>query len=442
MRNRFVLSILLAAVFLLLIAPATAWATPGDLEWLQTWSPPAGTESGGHSVVRGPGGDLWVGGNIFKTWTSNDIVVTRWSGDGQRRWVKVIDLAAQEYYGDIAVDRAGNAYVAGAIITYKDSEEIDQWRVMKLSPRGRVLWVKKRPLRVASPGERAWDVAVDSAGNAYCAGQLWSAGMSTFAIVKYTPGGRVAWTRTLALSNEEHGAAMAIALDGAGHVYAAGELVLRGGNAGFAATVRYGPTGHLDWRKLNRSFADASDELRCIAVSKAGVVAAGSSAGPTYADGLVLLYGLDGKRKLESVLPGWLGRTGVRWETVAITAAGRIAVGGQSTASGGKSYFSMGMFGGPPYGQIKVYDYDPLAGGVTGACHAVAFASDGRIFGTGAYSDGTSHVMHTESWDQILPNWSVNHGANGDGRSVVLVPDGVVVTGSDAGKLVVVKYER
>ena len=129
MNVRFVPLIVVAVVCLALPAAAAASAPPGELAWLQTWSPPAGTETGGKSVLQGPGGDLWVGASIFKTWTSSDIVVMRYSSTGQRRWVKRIDLAGDEYYGDMAVDRYGNTFVAGAVIRYKNSKEIDQWRV-------------------------------------------------------------------------------------------------------------------------------------------------------------------------------------------------------------------------------------------------------------------------------------------------------------------------
>lgn len=441
MRNRFVLSILLSAVLLLLIAPAAAWSAPGALVWLQTWTPPAGAQAGGESVVRGPGGDLWVGGDIFKTWTSSDIVVMRCSPTGQRRWVKVIDLAPDEYYGDIAVDRFGNTYVAGAVITYKDSKAIDQWRVMKLSPRGRILWVKKRAMPAASPGERAWDVVADSAGNAYFAGQVVAEGISTFAVVKYTPAGRTAWVRTRTMQEEEYGQARAIAIDAAGRVYAAGGFKLPGTNVGFTETARYSANGHLDWHGEFRSFVDSHDALRDIAVSKAGVAVAGSAGGATYADGLVLLYGLGGRLKISSVVPYWLGRTALRWETVAINAKGVVAVGGSSSGTGGKSYFAMATLGGPYGSAMRPMDHDP-AGATTGTCRAVAIDAAGRLYGTGSFSDESVHPMHTHCWDPIVPGWIADYGTSADGYASVLTPGGLVVTGSDDGKLVLAKYER
>ena len=96
-------------------------------------------------------------------------------------------------------------------------------------------------------GERAWDVVTDAAGNAYVAGEVARKGISTFAVVKYTPGGRTAWVRTRTVQDEVDGEARAIAIDAAGRVYAAGQFSVAGDNVGFASTARYSPNGHLDW---------------------------------------------------------------------------------------------------------------------------------------------------------------------------------------------------
>jgi hypothetical protein len=312
---------------------------------------------------------------------------------------------------------------------------------MKISARGRLLWVKKRSMPTSSPGERAWDVAVDSSGNAYCSGRLVKKGVATFAVVKYTPAGRVSWARTRAMQGEDYGEARAIALDASGHVYAAGEFSLSGGSAQFAETVRYSPTGHLDWHGEYRAYEDSLDSLHSIAVSKAGVAAAGYSGHEMQVEGLTLVYGPRGKLKIHSVAPAWPGGTGVHWETVAINATGQVAVGGYLSATAGRSYFAMGTIGGPIGSEIRVLDHT-VVNSSTGICRAVAIAPGGRIYGTGSFSDGVRHPLYTQSWDQVLPNWTADYGTQSDGLAILLTPGGVVVTGSDGGNLVLADYAR
>ena len=190
-----------------------------------------------------------------------------------------------------------------------------------------------------------------------------------------------------------------------------------------------------------RGFADSADHLYDVDVSKAGVAVAGSSSRAGSSAGLVLVYGLGGELKVQSLVPYWLGRSGLRWESVDINSEGQVAVGGASSGAGGKSYFAMATLNGPGDAGIGVMDHDPV-GALTGVCRAVVISFGGSVFGTGSYSNGSVHPLFTYGWDHFLPSWSVDYGTRADGLDILLVSGGVVVTGSDDDKLVLAWYGR
>jgi hypothetical protein len=98
----------------------------------------------------------------------------------------------QDYPNAIAVDDSGYVYITGG--SYGSATYAD-YGTIKYSPNGDTAWVR----RYNGPGsgyDYAYAIAVDGAGNVYIAGECAGVGTSTdYATIKYYSNGDTAWVR-------------------------------------------------------------------------------------------------------------------------------------------------------------------------------------------------------------------------------------------------------
>jgi hypothetical protein len=154
---------------------------------------------------------------------------------GAYRWAKLFGAALDQSAHGVAVDRDGNVFVAGALFGALDlgggaltsAGDADAF-VAKLDRNGKHLWSK----RFGDTGtERALAVAVDAAGNVFIAGHASSAvdlgggplvsqgGFDAF-VAKLDPDGAHLWSKSYGSSTNEN--ASSIAVDASGDVVLAG----------------------------------------------------------------------------------------------------------------------------------------------------------------------------------------------------------------------------
>lgn len=170
---------------------------------------------------------------------ARDVFVMKKAPDGSLLWVTQMpgtEGTSLAFARSIAVDAAGNAYVAGdfsrtmsAGSTMLTSDGNYDAFVAKLAPDGNVAWAARYGgLR----GETVDGVAVDSSGNVLTAGYTFlttpdGASYSNIQIAKFSPSGSQLWLKQLGNSTATGNAtdiAHAVAADGAGNVYIAGRF--------------------------------------------------------------------------------------------------------------------------------------------------------------------------------------------------------------------------
>ncbi len=430
-----------AACAVLLAVAASALAAPGDLTWHKDWTPPGSSGPRIALLARGPGGDLWVAGDCSKTGGDSDLFLARYSPTGKRRWAKVYDTATHEsqFLSHFAVDGNGNAVLAG-YINVKNGPA--KWYVLRVNAKGAMTW-SKRITTTNVQGDTASDVAFDAGGNAYVVGGIVRGGSATFTVVKYAPGGAMLWTRYRDAGIGHSGHASAVAVDASGRVYVTGYFSRSAGSD--VETVRYSSAGHLDWHQEwgASDVSGKSDFGSDIAVSAAGVAVAGRSDGATDKQrGLILKYALGGGApKYESVLAGWFTKDQLRWDVVAINAAGQIAVGGRTVDYSAVEHYAMLTVGGA-FIAPRAYD---VSGATASACAALALSSGGRLFGTGEWRSAPFWQTYTVSWYPDVFGWSTQYagiGAFSAGYGVALSSDSVYVSGFSGGAVVLLRYQR
>ncbi len=138
----------------------------------------------------------------------------------------------------LRITAAGERIVAAVSKSIETGNDIGVW---KYGPNDQLLWSARYGRAGADPDVPS-DLAIDPAGNIYVAGSSgWPYNGRTFTVLKYSPSGALQWARHLVETNALDALATAVAVDAAGNLTVAGR-------AGLVPVVqRYTPTGDLRW---------------------------------------------------------------------------------------------------------------------------------------------------------------------------------------------------
>jgi hypothetical protein len=140
-------------------------------------------------------------------------------------------------------------------------------------------------------------IAVDSAGNVYVAGYTRSGSIGTgdFLTIKYRSNGDSVWLRTYNGTGNGEDEAEAIAVDRLGNVYVTGFGTNDGSGSDFV-TVKYNPSGFVQWVRTYNGPANFEDAAYALVIDAfANVYVTGQSWGiSTLSDFLTIKYNTDG----------------------------------------------------------------------------------------------------------------------------------------------------
>jgi hypothetical protein len=284
---------------------ATKFASAyGDASF-QTGSAIAFDKSGNMIVVGAFSGSLNLGTTTLNSAGGDDVFIAKFNTGGQLMWAKSFGDGNVQTTSGIGTDTAGNIYVTG---NFKGSINfgggalsaagvlfVDVFLV-KLTPDGNHVWSQKFGDENV---QNARGVAVDAGGNVIVAGYfqntinfggsaLTSAGLDDIFLAKFNTDGMHQWSRRFGDAGEDQ-RARAVAIDGTGNVYIAGETAgtLDLGGGGMTATTntsafaaKLDSLGNATWLKLSGGDAGSKAIGNAIAVGPNGDVAvAGSFSG-------------------------------------------------------------------------------------------------------------------------------------------------------------------
>ena len=429
------------------LAPPPASAAPGELVWMQSWDPKGDfLFFDTMDLVRGPGGDLWIGSSARASSGGSSQrrpVVARFSQAGAKRWGAVLSGGVDFfYYAGMAVDRGGNTVVAARCFAASPREK---WLVTKLSPSGKRLWTSTRmsPVVGSGPGS-AWPagVAVDSKSNIYVVGTIERAGTGRdVALSKYTPTGVLKWTRYIIGFEDSDDRGVAVAIDGSDRVYVTGTV-----GSFFAGTdvmlARYTTAGAQAWKRVwdgvgkDDSAADLAASAYGVSVAGASTSAAGELRGLVLTVPLTMLEGVPPYVKMTTI-PGW----NVNWSSVAMNAAGDIAVGCAIDTELPTDCFAYARY------QATVPDafaYRPSSFGST-SCGDVWIGPDGTLLAVGSWaSETTGQDLFIVSDFVSVPDWQTILGLKSPQTPMALAVtnSAIFVAGAGYGDIELWRYGR
>ncbi len=259
-----------------------AFITKFDSSGGELWTQQIGTsgDDSSSSVAVDSAGDVYISGTTSGSLEGtnagvNDAFITKFDSSGSELWTQQIGTSSIDYSSSVAVDSAGNAYISG--VTWGSLEGTNTGLtdafLTKFDSSGSELWTQQIG---TSRFENGTSVAVDIAGNAYIASSTYgslegtNAGLYDAFITKFDSSGSELWTQQIGTAN--HDLSSSVALDGAGNAYISGSTrgSLKGTNAGQrdAFLIKFDGSGSELWTQQIGTSSD--DVSTSISVDSAG----------------------------------------------------------------------------------------------------------------------------------------------------------------------------
>lgn len=220
--------------------------TSGNLKWESHYDGP-GTSAQGRNFPKGIALDgsknVYVTGASYNpTTTLTEYATVKYDTNGVRKWVKTYHDSGS---GDdepeaLALDAAGNVYVTGTVESTKGIDSIPECATVKYSTGGIEKWVQHYSA-AAKIGDWGVSIAVDGAGNAYVAAA--SDGGDTgddYATIMYDANGVQKWVKRYNGPAGRSDYPTAVGVDAANNVYVTGASTGLGGFSEYA-TIKYSP---------------------------------------------------------------------------------------------------------------------------------------------------------------------------------------------------------
>lgn len=252
------------------------------------WSRQFGTDTTDEATAVAVDGshNVFVGGN---TWGSlfgpnagaSDGFLRKYDYQGAVLWTTQFGTPKYDEVYDVTTDGSGGAYVVGYTgpLSRPAAHDTDAY-VRRYDASGGLLWAKTFGTQA---DDSAWGVAVDRSGNAYVAGQTAgslfaaNAGDADVFLCKYDASNNLVWGRQVGSASGDWSTRHCVALDPSGNIYIGGMTTgdLGGPNPNLYRQlflIKYTPEGDLAWKKQYAQWSNSSGgSLAANAAGKIGM---------------------------------------------------------------------------------------------------------------------------------------------------------------------------
>jgi hypothetical protein len=256
------LMLVLNSLFTTLSAQSFEWAKR-EGRWAYDYGYGIASDMDGNVYVAGKyEGDSDFSGTTVVSAGNHDAFLAKYSSAGSLTWIRTAGGVNGDYAHSLATDGTNYIYVAGEVegsgdivsfpgssITLTTVGDNDIY-LAKYDMDGTLLWAKSA---AGYGGEKALDVAYDTAGNVYICGyytdpvmfnssnSIAGMGLHDMFLAKYDANGNLDWVKHAGGPGRDE--ALSVACDQAGNVYVGG---MHKDSAVFESVVLASPNGHLN----------------------------------------------------------------------------------------------------------------------------------------------------------------------------------------------------
>jgi len=225
----------------------------GNPLWVARYDGPAGDDDMARSQAVDPLGNVYVTGTSIGSDAETDLATVKYDPDGNLLWEARYDEPTGDAMNPVrmVLDPMGNAYVTSGAAGAGGAMET---HTIKYDPDGNLMWVGRH---AEGLGSQPGDLALDDAGNVFVAGgQATLLSGADVMTIKYAPDGTKLWVRTYSriagLVGGEGGLTLATDPDGNVIVNAmsCAESAGFGATACDIVTIKYDANGNQRWIKV------------------------------------------------------------------------------------------------------------------------------------------------------------------------------------------------
>jgi len=259
--------------------------------------------------------NIYVGGVA-----GGDLTVIKYNPNGDSLWVRSYNSGSSDGFEAMAVDLAGNVYLAGW-----DSNEFD-WQIVKINSEGVFQWVRT----FNGPGNGSdypKSIAIDGSSNIYVTGYVWGNNTVNYATVKYDSSGLQKWVAYYA-----NATALAISVDKLSNSFVTGVQTQN------ITTIKYNLSGVQEWIRNFNGAGNSYDMPCCIKLDdSANVYITGYATviAPWNTDYVTIKYNSSG---IQQWLIYYHGNNYNQATGLAVDKIGNVYVTGSSVGLGNNDY--------------------------------------------------------------------------------------------------------
>jgi hypothetical protein len=211
--------------------------TNGDAAWVRRYNGPVNQASFAKAIAIDGTGNVYVTGYSFGNGNYEDYATVKYDPSGNELWVRRYNELSYTHDAAcaLAVDDSNNVYVTGSTSYPTARGTIYAYATIKYSSDGDTVWVRQ----YGSYRQRfPVGLALDTFGNVYVTGDIWTMPMADYATIKYYANGDSAWTKIYNGPSGGGDQASAIAVDDSGNIFVTGLSDNSEGGIDYA-TIKY-----------------------------------------------------------------------------------------------------------------------------------------------------------------------------------------------------------
>jgi hypothetical protein len=255
------------------LARTIAYDGGGKLAWEANEVEPLGFGANGRHVAIDAAGNAYVAGESSDG-ANDQVTLYAYDARGQKLWTTRANEdpthVPQSTAQALALDASGAPHVAvaRAYRASRDAEPSVELVVAKYDPAGHAVWsasIKEGTRNIATA------IAVDASGRVTATGFAGSPHPDSYLTVQYDADGTRRWSDRCRWDVVGEHQARALAVDKSGNAYVTGSAVGPDAVTSFGS-IAYGPDGSEIWRRLDRAPNDATSSAAALVLHPSGAL--------------------------------------------------------------------------------------------------------------------------------------------------------------------------